>query len=1007
MPAKKEEEISLMITVRQPDGSPFPGAVEVEMRHQTLSDRRVVRNASASQPIAIAGLHRTPQGLYQITVTPKDHFSPESQFVNIPASGFASIEFALRPRKEDKPQVMILGENEAPRDEVEIGESLTAHIRGLTPTNAYEFEVSDGAGRLLFRTGVITNREGTLEPTGLWPQVGLNDPFSREGLTVEEAIQRWQGKQLRIELRDRDRLIAHRALPIAPSRRPVLVSTDVNGRLLNAVDAGQTDALVTALNLPFRGHARVYMVPSQQNWLAGNAFQPVRLASGREAFVDVEIGEDRRFVARLARGRELRPGAYDFIVRQIRYGYEEDEDFLLRSTDVVTRVVTGLVVRGDFMESKVVRGGCVNMLQIAGRSISGAPYFQYADTFQVGENVYGALDPLAIDPNLIGKMVALYVVPHKDVAQWSADPSLNHLAALGGNPNVQKLLVQSGCINMNKRLIWPAASQIGEYDVIADFGNNTADPTAFNPDDTLTPPTDIVDGYFVAGFRVAPDPTTDAQFTHAGSFEYNDGPITVTDDGGGSVTLDRKAVVYFPADFAGGTTPAQISGALANYPIVVAVHGNSGALTSYQGYNYLLEHWARNGFIAASVHLQPGMNGTGRARVLFAHLTALKSKFGAKASNNIGIMGHSRGGEAVAIAARLNQQEGLGHDINAVISLAPTDQHTFENLGGAWATPYLVVYGSMDGDVAGDTPAGSSGFRLYDRASGERKCMVFVYGSTHGRYNTVWGDTDITAGWSKLGPTDIPKLISPDAHQKVAKGYMTAFFRRHLRNETQWDGVFKGEWRPAAVEAADGGAVKLYIQYQDVAVQEIDHFEGPHTATSWQTSSIFGAVDDGNTLPVDPNENTMATLDSHTPHQTSGLLLRWDGASDRIRFDLPAGQRDISGFQAVSFRITQKYLSASNPAGIPQDLYLALRDGGGMSRAIRVSRLAEIPPPHERHYSIYTKSAMRTVRIPLAVYKIAVLGTVPIDLTNVENISFEFNANPTGEIEIDNVEFTN
>ena len=33
--------------------------------------------------------------------------------------------------------------------------------------------------------------------------------------------------------------------------------------------------------------------------------------------------------------------------------------------------------------------------------------------------------------------------------------------------------------------------------------------------------------------------------------------------------------------------------------------------------------------------------------MLFAHLALLKAKFGAKVANNIGLMGHSRGGEAV------------------------------------------------------------------------------------------------------------------------------------------------------------------------------------------------------------------------------------------------------------------------------------------------------------------------------------------------------------------------
>jgi len=44
---------------------------------------------------------------------------------------------------------------------------------------------------------------------------------------------------------------------------------------------------------------------------------------------------------------------------------------------------------------------------------------------------------------------------------------------------------------------------------------------------------------------------------------------------------------------------------------------------------------------------------------------------------------------------------------------------------------------------------------------------------------------------------------------------MTAFLRRYLRNETQWDGIFKGEWRPAAVRSGRFGNVKLYMQYQD------------------------------------------------------------------------------------------------------------------------------------------------------------------------------------------------
>jgi hypothetical protein len=54
-------------------------------------------------------------------------------------------------------------------------------------------------------------------------------------------------------------------------------------------------------------------------------------------------------------------GAYDSIVRPLRYGYEEEEDILLRETDVVGfRTITGMVVWKEFMVSKFVRGARVD-----------------------------------------------------------------------------------------------------------------------------------------------------------------------------------------------------------------------------------------------------------------------------------------------------------------------------------------------------------------------------------------------------------------------------------------------------------------------------------------------------------------------------------------------------------------------------------------------------------------------------------------------------------------------
>jgi hypothetical protein len=108
--AEKTQDITLRVDIRQPDGSQFRGKVDIECKHQALSDHRIIRGIDASRTIDISGLKRAPQGLYQITVTPVDVFAPESQFVSIPASGFAAAQFILgKIREKNMASVILFG----------------------------------------------------------------------------------------------------------------------------------------------------------------------------------------------------------------------------------------------------------------------------------------------------------------------------------------------------------------------------------------------------------------------------------------------------------------------------------------------------------------------------------------------------------------------------------------------------------------------------------------------------------------------------------------------------------------------------------------------------------------------------------------------------------------------------------------------------------------------------------------------------------------------------------
>lgn len=915
---------------------------------------------------------------------------------------------ARQPAETEMQRTAIMAVDESGKQvaAVEAGDALVVRAHGLKPSTLYAVALHTGDKEIATQL-ILSDRRGVIHDTVLWPQVGFDDPQMIESLTVDKNRDRWSGKQLKIALRDQKTAESIREIEVkvTTGAKPLALATDAAGRLRNGFEVGEQDAALSLLGFEKGAQLRIWMVPRQHEWRAGDRVRPVQYAKDKRAETDVTATGQAQPVVVGAR-KDLAPGAYDFIVRRVRYGYEDDDDLVLRPTDVVTgRWSTGLVIREKFMASKIIRGGCTNIQQIACRRTLGGmwPYVQFTDTFQVGEDVWATLDPNALDPGHTGKAIAYYIVPHKTAAQWTADNSLNHLAVLGGNAATQKLVTQSWCTNANLRLLWSNATQVGDYDLVVDFGNNSTTLPGFVQDDHYNMPQDIIDGYIVPGFRIVPDPAVDTSFANVGALSYTQPSVTVTKDNGVAVTVPIIANVRFPADVPGATMASQISAAQPNYPVVVCVHGNASQATSYQGYDYLLDHLARNGFIAVSIHMINGQTGTDRARILQNHLPIIFSTFGTHAANNIGIMGHSRGGEAVVIAARLNQQEAWGWNINAVISLAPTNQYTFENFGGAWAKPYLVIYGSLDGDLIG---IDDTGFELYDHASGMNKSMAFVYRACHDRFNTVWGDGDFFFSPPHgLPPADRAVVLSANSHQLIAKGYMAAFFRQHLKAETQWAGIFRGEWIPAAVQASDPN-MKIYTQYEDTTVRTVDSFEGPHTATSWQTGTLGGAVSQSG-LPVTPQESDLRTMDAQSPHLTAGLSVRWDSTTDTLDYAIPPGQRDVSGFQAVSFRVSQKVGSASNPANQAQDLRLALTDGGGHSRAIRISKLTEIPYPYQRGYASLIKSAMCTVRVPLAAYHIHCLNVDQVDLTDVTTLSFQFAEKTTGEIEIDSIQFTN
>jgi hypothetical protein len=112
--------------------------------------------------------------------------------------------------------------------------------------------------------------------------------------------------------------------------------------------------------------------------------------------------------------------------------------------------------------------------------------------------------------------------------------------------------------------------------------------------------------------------------------------------------------------------------------------------------------------------------------------------------------------------------------------LAPTDFFHYGDPG----LPLLVIYGSNDGDVAGEWAAPPSpsftGFDIYDEA-GKPRSFVFVYGATHDRFNSEWASIETTTElhflpgsnisfWGAIHTSDLPKLGMVQNHVTLVNG---------------------------------------------------------------------------------------------------------------------------------------------------------------------------------------------------------------------------------------------
>lgn len=518
--------------------------------------------------------------------------------------------------------------------------------------------------------------------------------------------------------------------------------------------------------------------------------------------------------------------------------------------------------------------------------------------------------------------------------------------------------------------------------------------------------------------------------------------------------VELNASVHYPTNLSGGPLPLII---LLHGRHATCFQGDGAQflewpcamgrqpIPSYKGYDYVAQILASHGYIVVSIganginakdNLVRDLGALARAELIQKHLDIWKTfntvggapfgtRFVGKVDlGKVGTMGHSRGGEGVVRHFVLNDAQGSPYGIKAVFPLAPVDFNRF--VVNRAALSVLLPY--CDGDVSD-----LQGVHFYDDArynvvgDTSPKHYLLVMGANHNFYNTVWspssgipGATDDWLAFVPGGSSDSQCGVVTGNHRLTeaqqrgtALAYMTAFFRAYVGGESQFLPLMTGD-APAPPSASTNELFVSYHAPDDPALRrDVNRLLSD---TNLTTNTLGGAVTRNGLSPYDlcggpapqPSKCLPDEPNARQPHTTpsarssmsglSQLRTGWGDLSALYGNDLPTGTRNVSGFQAVQFRVSVNFADARNIANAAQEFSVVLTDSSGSTSSVRVSDYSKALffPPGE--VGPVPKVVLNTVRIPLSAF-------TGVNLNNIRSVRFNFDQRLTGALLITDVAF--
>jgi dienelactone hydrolase len=513
------------------------------------------------------------------------------------------------------------------------------------------------------------------------------------------------------------------------------------------------------------------------------------------------------------------------------------------------------------------------------------------------------------------------------------------------------------------------------------------------------------------------------------------------------------------------------------FPVVLIAHGNHNMKDfSDPGYGWIGELLASRGFIVASLDMNfinGGISGENDARGWFflKHLEQLR-KWNNEQGNvfsgrvdldNVALIGHSRGGEAVGHAAAFNTlthypdnanfRFDFGFGIKSIIAIAPVDgQYQPTNqLVPIENVNYLVFHGSHDGDVSS-----FMGIRQYQRVRftdnrPHLKAAVFVYRANHGQWNTVWGAHDNGPRSARI--LDLRTLMPPEDQRQFGKVYISAFLDATLRGRKEYLPLFRDH------RVAAGWLPKtMYItRFEESTFRRFAGFEEDIDVT---TGSVRGVRIQGDSLAT-WQESRLSLRTANSPAEGSSqynnaVTLGWNNrlaGEDTTRMGPPAAYTltlpdDLPAEWNLDERSALQFLmmpteAMPGPRAEPRDSAAAadstrpssdrprpdrrdkdeelppvnfsieLTDAAGVSVALPVSNYGVVRRPLESwvlmrrgiertRFARQSEIVLQTYSLPLADFRTAAPA---LDVRRIRTIRFLFDLAVAGTIIVDDIGF--